>query len=193
MLVNLITFYRLTAALLLLVLLARQELASFRCLLVLSFLTDAIDGYLARRFKVVSVLGARIDSVADDLTVLVAILGTVVYRPDFLRSEWLLAGAMVLLYLVQNIAALSRYRKLTSFHTVAAKIAAVLQGAFLILVFFLPEPLRWFFNLTAAATLIDLAEEILLVFVLPHWEANVKGLYWVLKNKRLPDGGHFKG
>jgi CDP-diacylglycerol--glycerol-3-phosphate 3-phosphatidyltransferase len=193
MLVNLITFYRLTAALLLLILLARQEFGPFRCLLILSFLTDAVDGYLARRFNVLSVFGARVDSVADDLTVLVAILGIVVYRPDFLRSEWLLAAAMVLLYLAQNTAALIRYRKLTSFHTVAAKIAALLQGAFLILVFFLPEPLRWFFYLTAAATLMDLTEEILLVFLLPQWQANVKGVYWVLKNRGLPYGGHFKG
>jgi len=57
----------------------------------------------------------------------------------------------------------------------------------------LPEPLRWFFYLTAAATLMDLTEEILLVFLLPQWQANVKGVYWVLKNRGLPYGGHFEG
>lgn len=181
--VNLITFYRLVAAPLLLFLLIEQQFSIFKWLLALSFFTDAIDGWLARRFQVISLLGARVDSVADDLTILVAILGVVYYRPGFLRSEWLLAGIMVLLYLIQNALALIRYRKLTSFHTYIAKAAAVLQGVFLVLFFFLPEPLLIIFYLTAVVTIIDLIEEILLVLALPQWEANVKGLYRVLKTK----------
>jgi cardiolipin synthase len=132
---------------------------------------------------VISLLGARIDSIADDLTILVAILGVVYLRPGFVRSEWLPVGIMAVLYLIQNALALVRYRKLTSFHTYIAKAAAVLQGFFLVLFFFLPEPLLFIFYLTAGVTIIDLAEEILLVLVLPQWEANVKGLYWVLKTK----------
>lgn len=193
LLVNLITFYRLVAAPLLLLLLLNEQFTAFKWLLPLSFLTDAIDGWLARRFQVISLLGARVDSVADDLTVLVAILGIILYRPDFLRAEWLPAAALVLLYVTQNSIALIRYRKLTSFHTYIAKAAAVGQGVFLVLFFFLPQPLRTLFYFTAGLTILDLAEEILLVLLLPHWEANVKGLYWVFKRRRLPDGGHFKG
>jgi CDP-diacylglycerol--glycerol-3-phosphate 3-phosphatidyltransferase len=177
--VNLITFYRLIAAPVLMTLLIIRELTPFSYLLALSFLTDAVDGYLARRFKVVSVLGARVDSVADDLTVLVAIIGLFMYFPGFLRSQWLPAGVMVVLYAVQNCFALIRYQKLTSFHTYSAKVAAVLQGVFLVLCFFLKAPAASLFDLVAAATIIDLLEEILLILVLPKWEANVKGLYWV--------------
>jgi cardiolipin synthase len=181
--VNLITFYRLVAALPLVFLLIERQFSLFKWLLALSFFTDAIDGWLARRFQVISLLGARIDSIADDLTILVAILGVVYLRPGFVRSEWLPVGIMAVLYLIQNALALVRYRKLTSFHTYIAKAAAVLQGFFLVLFFFLPEPRVFFFYLTAGVTIIDLAEEILLVLVLPQWEANVKGLYWVLKTK----------
>jgi phosphatidylglycerophosphate synthase len=182
--VNLITFYRLASAPVLLLLLLEGQFSLFKWLLALSFLTDAIDGWLARRFQVISLLGARVDSVADDLTVLVAILGIVYYRPGFLHSEWLLVGIMVLLYLIQNALALIRYRKLTSFHTYIAKVAAVLQGVFLVLFFFLPRPVLVTFYMTAGFTIIDLAEEILLVLILPQWEANVRGLYWVLSSKR---------
>ncbi|QTE40487.2 CDP-alcohol phosphatidyltransferase family protein [Mucilaginibacter gossypii] len=188
--VNLITFYRLVAAPLLLFLLLTGQFTVFKWLLALSFFTDAIDGWLARSFKVISLLGARIDSVADDLTILVAILGILLYRPGFLRGEWLLVGGMTLLYVMQNCMALIRYGKLTSFHAYAAKVAAVLQGVFLVLVFFLPEPVAFLFYLTAVLTIIDLAEEILLVLILPQWQANVKGLYWSsgrLKSAALED------
>ena len=31
---------------------------------------------------------------------------------------------------------------------------------------------------------IDLIEESILVFLLPQWETDVKGLYWVMKRKK---------
>lgn len=189
-LVNLITIYRLASAPLLVLLLLEHQFTAFKWLLALSFFTDAIDGWLARKFKVISLLGARIDSVADDLTVLVAVLGIFLYRPDFLRSEWLLSGVMTLLYLIQNTLALLRYGKPTSFHTYCAKIAAVLQGVFLVSFFFLPEPVFPLFYLTAAITILDLVEEILLVVILPRWQGNVRGIYWVRRNSSLTDRRH---
>ncbi|WP_432328489.1 hypothetical protein ACRQ5D_04690 [Mucilaginibacter sp. P25] len=90
---------------------------------------------------------------------------------------------------MQNCMALIRYGKLTSFHTYAAKVASVLQGVFLVLVFFLPEPVPFLFYLTAGLTIIDLAEEILLVLILPQWQANVKGLYWMLRQIKKRGSG----
>ncbi|MCQ6958735.1 CDP-alcohol phosphatidyltransferase family protein [Mucilaginibacter aquariorum] len=131
-LINVITFYRLAAAPLLVVLLLYQQFHIFKWLLAVSFFTDAIDGWLARTFRTVSLMGARIDSIADDLTVTAAILGMVLYHHAFLRSEWPLIAILLLFYLIQNSIALIRFRKLTSFHTYLAKAAAVLQGVFFI-------------------------------------------------------------
>ncbi len=82
------------------------------------------------------------------------------------------------------ILALVRYRRLTSFHTYGAKTAALLQGIFLILLFFLPQPVYFLFYLALAVTGLELLEEITLIRLLPVWKANVKGLYWVLKRNR---------
>ena len=87
------------------------------------------------------------------------------------------------LLVLQNIFALIRYRKITSFHTYLAKLAAILQGVFLILSFFLPEPNVYLFYIAAIVTAIELIEETILVTHLPVWKANVKGLYWVLKKR----------
>jgi CDP-diacylglycerol--glycerol-3-phosphate 3-phosphatidyltransferase len=58
----------------------------------------------------------------------------------------------------------------------------VFQAVFLMLFYFFPDPIPALFELTAVLTLVDLAEEILLALMLPEWKADVKGLYWVLKN-----------
>ncbi|MGZ8557483.1 MAG: CDP-alcohol phosphatidyltransferase family protein [Chitinophagaceae bacterium] len=181
--VNGITLYRLLAAPFLALLIINQRPDLFKWMLAISFLTDAVDGYLARRYGVSSILGSKLDSIADDLTIVVAIIGIIVFKPEFIGHETTFIILLLTLYIVQTALALVRYRRITSFHTYAAKVAAILQGIFLLLLFFLPDPVYILFYITALVTAIDLAEEIILVLILPKWEADVKGLYWVVRRK----------
>jgi phosphatidylglycerophosphate synthase len=179
--VNGITLYRVITAPLLLALIIFKQLEVFKWLLACSFFTDSIDGFLARKYKVTSVFGAKLDSIGDDLTVLAGLIGIVVFKPEFLRRELVIIIFLLVLFIVQITYALTKYGKITLFHTYAAKLSAILQGTFLILLFFLPEPLYILFYLAAIVTTYDLIEEIILVFVLPEPKENVKGLYWVMK------------
>jgi phosphatidylglycerophosphate synthase len=182
--INGITLYRLLSAPVMVVLIFTGHERLFSYMLPVSFFTDLIDGTLARKFRVTSVFGSRLDSVADDLTILAGIIGVFALKGWFIRDNLALCVVMIVLLATQNVMALIRYRKISSFHTYSAKAAAVVQGMFLILLFLLPEPLYWLFYLAAFASIIDLAEEIILVLVLPEWKTDVKGLYWVLKDKR---------
>ena len=74
-LVNGVTLYRAVSSVFLLYFIWTRNVEVFKWLLAISFFTDAIDGFLARRFMVSSIMGARLDSLADDLTVLMGILG----------------------------------------------------------------------------------------------------------------------
>jgi phosphatidylglycerophosphate synthase len=182
--INGITFYRLISALALIVLICLGQMGIFKWLLALSFFTDAVDGYLARKLKVTSVFGARLDSVADDLTIVAAIVGVVVFKTVFVREQAITFIVLFVLFLVQNLLAFTRYGKMSSFHTYLAKLAAVLQGVFFILLFFLNQPAYGLFYTAALLTAADLVEEIILIVMLPQWKANVKGLYWLLKNSQ---------
>ena len=73
---------------------------------------------------------------------------------------------------------------MTGFHTWLAKAAAVMQAIFLLLLFFLPKPVYIMFYVMTSITILDLMEEIAMVLLLPQWEADVKGLYWVIKRKQ---------
>ena len=182
--INGITLYRVIAAPLLLVLLFKEEYLLFKWLLLLSFFTDFIDGFLARKFKVSSVLGTRLDSIGDDLTVLVAVIGLLKTNFSFVKEQQVFFIILFILFLVQVTFSLIRYRKLTSFHTYLAKLAAFAQGVFLLLAFFLDKPLLPLFYAAVLITFLELVEEIIIVAILPSWKTNVKGLYWVLKNKK---------
>lgn len=182
--INGISLYRMVAVPLLIWLALNHQFGLFKWLIALGFFTDAIDGYLARRYGVNSRLGAILDSIADDLNLAAAIIGVYVLDPDFFVKERVPILILAGLYLAQNTLALIKYHQLTSFHTYLAKVAAVLQGAFLIAFFFLPEPLYWLFYVMATVTSIGLAEEIVLILRLSHSQNDIKGLFW-LKKRRL--------
>ena len=171
------------AAPILLILIFTGQFDIFKWLLGISFLTDLIDGFLARRYKVASVLGTRLDSIGDDLTVLVGVIALFVTNMEFIREQKFIFILLLLLFLAQTTYAFIRYGKMTNFHTLLAKTAALLQGVFLLLAFFSDEPNLVLFYAAAIITILELIEEIILVKLLPNWETNVKGIYWALKKE----------
>ena len=183
--INGITIYRILAAPVLIWLIYSGNLNLFKWFLGMSFFTDLIDGFLARRFHVESVIGTRLDSIGDDLTILAGFIGMYFFKHDFFMGQlhwfYLLGG----LFVIQTVMAFFRYGKTTSFHTVLAKTSAILQGSFMLLLFFLPHPIYILFYVTVACTGLELMEEILLTYFLKEWKANVKGLYWVIRDKNL--------
>ncbi|MCE9540432.1 MAG: CDP-alcohol phosphatidyltransferase family protein [Bacteroidetes bacterium] len=183
--VNVITAYRLLAAPVLVFLIFNNTINLFKWMLALSFFTDLIDGVLARKFGVASVFGSKLDSIADDLTVVAAIIGVFILKPQFIDDNRVVFIILFILFVFQTALALIKYRKISSFHTYIAKVAAILQGTFLVLLFFFAEPLYFLFYAAAIVTALDLIEEIILVIIIPKWEANVKGLYWVYKRKAI--------
>jgi CDP-diacylglycerol--glycerol-3-phosphate 3-phosphatidyltransferase len=156
----------------------------FKWLLGLSFFTDLIDGFLARRYKVASVLGTRLDSIGDDLTVLAGVIALFVTKTEFIKEQRFVFILLLLLFLAQTTYAFIRYGKMTNFHTWLAKTAALLQGVFLLHAFFSDQPNLVLFYAAAIVTILELIEEIILVKLLPDCETNVKGIYWVLKKKK---------
>jgi len=156
--VNALTLYRLLAAPVLLYLVFTDNLHIFKWLLPISFLTDMLDGFLARRLKVMTAFGAMLDSIADDSTIVVAMIAAFVFKLEFMKAEMLPLIILFGLFLLQTAYALYKYKKLSSFHTYLAKFAALVQGIFLILLFILDEPSYFLFIAAAIITALDLIE-----------------------------------
>lgn len=182
--VNGITLFRVVAAPFLFILLFTGSYLWFSWLLFACFFTDFIDGFLARQFHVTSVMGTKLDSIGDDLTVLAATVGLFVFMPEFMREEKYLFILLLILFLSEVGYAFYRYRKMTSFHTYLAKAAAIFQGVFLLLTYFTGEPVYPLFYIAVGVTALELVEEIIMIRMLPVWETNIGGIYWILKRKK---------
>ncbi len=84
---NALSSYRLCAAPFIAGLVYLQNRDAFAVLLVISLLTDMLDGLIARFSNQASRLGARLDSLADMATFIVAAIGLWVFERDTLRPE----------------------------------------------------------------------------------------------------------
>jgi len=154
--------------------------------LILSLLTDAVDGLLARRFNATSQLGAKLDSWADLTTYLALPLCGWWLRPDVLQEEAPYLITPLAFYLAAVIFGFLKYRRLTSYHTWASKVLAVV-AAIVVLVFFFGGP-GWPFRVLAPVAVFSLLEEIAITALLPEWRANVPSLRHARQiKKKRPD------
>lgn len=177
-----ISIYRIIAAPLLLTLLFADERFLFGIFLFISFFSDSLDGFVARRLNIVTVRGARLDSIGDAITTIIGVFGVVHFETEFVLDHLIVVIIIMTLYFLQILIAVIRYGKPSSFHTYLAKAAAIAVGIFMLWLFLVDVNI-WLFYLAVILGAIETIEEMILTFVLKEWKADVKGLYWVLKDK----------
>jgi CDP-diacylglycerol--glycerol-3-phosphate 3-phosphatidyltransferase len=177
------SFYRISAAPFLVLLIIMDQRMIFSWFLVISFSTDAIDGFLARKLKIMTPRGSSLDSLGDQLTFFAAVLGLIVFEWTFINNHYLPVILALIPYFIEMFMSYSKYGKLSSFHTYLAKFTAVLQGLFIVLFFFI-GPIEWLFYLTIFMGIIEITEEIILVTMYDKWVSDVRGIYWALKDPR---------
>ncbi len=180
---NVLSGARALAVPVLLVLAFEEQRTAFTWVLIPALLSDILDGWIARAFALESRLGAALDSVADSLMLFVSVYGVWVFHPEVIREHAWLCGIAVGLWVLEDLLALARYGRLSSFHTYLSKVVANLLGLFIGWLFLFGfEP--WMLYLAAGASIVASLEELALLRVLPEWRADVRGLWWVLRERR---------
>ncbi|MDO9212228.1 MAG: CDP-alcohol phosphatidyltransferase family protein [Methylococcales bacterium] len=176
---NLLTGFRFIAAPVLLWLAWYGYGIAFMVLLALAFLTDLLDGFVARLMGQVSQFGAVLDSWADVITYLTIAIGCWWLWPDVVRSELVFVVLMVASCLLPAIVGFSKFGCFTSYHTWGVKIAAAAMGLSLYVLFFGGSAIP--FRVAAVICILAAIEEIALTLLLPESESNVRSLWDVLK------------
>lgn len=177
------SFYRVAAAPFLVVLLWLLEREAFTWLLLISYCTDAVDGFIARKLKITSPRGSQLDSFGDQVTFVLGILGLLVFEKEFIIKNLPIIAIVFIPYIVQMIIAYMKYGKATAFHTYLAKISAIMQSVFILWSLFL-SPDYTLFYIMIAIGLLETAEEITLIFMYDSWASDIRGIYWALKDKK---------
>ena len=177
------SFYRIFAAPFLLLLIWLDLRLFFTWLLLISYSTDAIDGYLARKLKITSPRGSQLDSFGDQVTLIVGLIGLFYFETNFIKTNLVLILIAFIPYILQMGIAYFKYGKATAFHTYLAKLSAMLQSLFILWsLFFNPEYVLFYIMIIIG--LLETFEEITLIFMYDNWASDVKGIYWAMRDKR---------
>ncbi len=156
---NVITCFRIIGSVVLLFLPSFSPI--FYVVYSLCGVSDAIDGFIARRFKLTSDLGSRLDSIADLLfyaSMLTHVIPFLVPRVP--TAVWYAVCALILLRIGMYLLAAVKYRRFSSLHTYANKATGIVLFCVpYLLLFANPTTVSW---IACAACALSSVEELLI-------------------------------
>lgn len=176
--VTFLTLYRILISPVLLILVFHDQ-PSFKWLLLSAFITDAMDGFLARTWKVTTKLGARMDSLADDFLFTVSLIVIISLHTEVIIDNLYMIGGLIFIFLVKMIFLYFKHKKIISgLHTYTMKVAAFFQAIFFLYCIFF-QPSNLLFDITAIITMVAIAEEIIIILSFRELKQNVRGLLFM--------------
>ena len=156
--------------------------AEFLGLLMVSFLTDLVDGPVARRLNQISDIGAQLDSWADFAVYISLPVWGAWLWPEIMHSQKPYVTAVLVSYIAPVIVGVIKYGRLPSLHTYGAKASAVANGVSVILMFgfriYLP------FRLCVPLAVVTAIDEIVAITVLRSWRPNVRTMWHAIRLRR---------
>jgi len=172
---NMLTVFRLVSIPVLIALAWRNQHDLFLILLTASLVTDALDGFIARKLHQTTEFGTRLDSIADFITYTTVPILTWYLWPDIIRREAPFVIAVFVSTFVPVMLGLIKYGRLPCYHTWLAKLSAMLMGSTCLVLF--ATGIAWPFHVATPFLFVTAFEEIAITALLPEWRANVPSLW----------------
>lgn len=184
---NILSLYRILAFPFLVWFILAEHGSLFAIFLIINLLTDAIDGIIARQFGMQTELGSRLDSIGDMTTYIAGFWGIYVFKWEEIAPHVIPFAVFAALCVVLVILALIKFGRLPSFHLYSWKIGGYIQGIFFIVLFSFGLYLPLYYIMVSWSILAAL-EHIIIQCIIPRMRSNVKGLYWVLRERKNGHG-----
>ena len=177
---NILSIYRLLMFPVIAIIALNGHETPFFWLLLVNFITDILDGFIARTFNMQTKFGAKIDSIADFGTYLLVFLGIYLFKSADFAPHLITFSIFVGLFLFAHVLALIKFGRMPSFHLYSWKIGGYIQGIFFVVLFSHGfEVIFYYFMLIWG--ILAFLEHIVIQLMISEMISNAKGLYWVLK------------
>lgn len=154
----------------------------FILLISINLISDILDGLIARLFNLQTEFGAKLDSVADIGTYLMAFLGMITLEKAFVSNYKVEFIILIALWIIPQLCALIKFRRFPSFHLWSYKVTGYVQGIF-IFSYFTVGFYQPYFYLMLLISCLAYLEELILVLMLPQLRSNLKSIFLVSLRK----------
>ncbi|WP_111641276.1 CDP-alcohol phosphatidyltransferase family protein [Marinimicrobium alkaliphilum] len=158
--------------------------AAFLSLLLVAFITDALDGALARRFNVCSEFGAQLDSWGDIALYLALAIAAHLLWPREMAEERVYVMTAFGSMSAAMILGLFKFGGLASYHTWMTKVAAVALALGCIIMF--SGGPHWPFRLACVLIILAALEQSCITLYLRERRADIKSVWHLLLRRQSP-------
>jgi len=170
---NALTISRFFISLLLIVIAINGHATNlFVILFILGALTDFLDGFIARKLKVMTVNGAVLDGYADIALYFSALLSAWFLFPQIIRKHLFSIAILIAIQFVSWAFSYAKFRRLTSYHTYAAKTWGMMLFVSFVSLFAFANDFLLISMFVIAA--VSISEDIVITGILPCWKSEVK-------------------
>ena len=180
---NILTLYRLLSFPFVFYIALMKYESLFVWFFCINLVTDILDGLIARILNMKTEIGARLDSIADLGTYILAFLGIFLFKASDFKPHLLSFLVFISLFFVSYLLSLIRFGRFPSLHLYSWKIGGYIQGFFFFVLFAFGFNVFFYYFMIIWGILAFL-EHIIIQLIIPQMVTNAKGLYWVLKGTK---------
>jgi phosphatidylglycerophosphate synthase len=126
------------------------------------FITDVLDGFIARKLNQVSENGAKFDSFADNLFLPSTLVWLWMFRKEIFTQNWLLITISIIAYFASILLGMIKSRQFGNTHLYSSKIAAVAEYSFASHALIAAQYNQPFFVITAILFIFSSVEDVAL-------------------------------
>jgi cardiolipin synthase len=181
---NLLSFYRILSFPVVAYFAYMNNERIYFILLLIDLITDILDGFIARRFNLQTEFGARLDALADIGMYILAFLGILIFKANELEPYIFSLILFFTVFVIPKIIAWIRFNRVPSLHLFSSKIGGYIQGLFFLSLFVFGFS-QIFYYIMIISGILSFIEQIIIVLIVKDMKSNMKGVYWILKNKQL--------
>jgi cardiolipin synthase (CMP-forming) len=149
-----------------------------------SFITDVLDGHIARKLNQVSESGGRFDSLADNLLLPSALIWLWLFRPEIYVDNSLIFILAITIYFSYLLLGGIKFKRFANLHLYSSKAASVPMYLFFSHALIVDHYSRLLFYIAAAMFLVSSIESFLLLLVCSQVNEHMGSLFLVLQRRK---------
>lgn len=148
------------------------------------FVTDVLDGYIARRLNQVSDFGSKFDSLADNLLLPSALVWVWLFRPEIYLDNPLICILGITLYFASLLLGGFKFKRFANLHLYSSKAASVALHLFVSHALIVNQYSRIFFYIAAVMFIVSSSETFILQLVSRRVDEHMGSLILVLQRRK---------
>lgn len=148
--------------------------------LIFAGLTDALDGFVARKLNQVSEFGSKFDSIADQSLQISSIIWIFMLMPEIFTENQALSMTALGIYVLSLTVGLIKFKRIANLHLYLSKLGGVFLFLFIVHCFISGQYSKPLFILASVGFIISSSETLILQLILPEVNEHMGSIFFLI-------------